>query len=162
MLLAVGFGMSVVFQQKPWLHVVIQVAGLLYLAYLAFRIARAQPSSSGFDDDSVEADGVPPLSFMQAAAFQWINPKAWMMGTGAIAAFTTSESGGMHRQIIYIAVVFAVMALLSAGLWLCLGSMFKKMLANKRIFTLFNYLMALLLLLSVAPVVVSLLGRLFS
>ena len=152
MFLAVGFGLAYAFEQIPWLHALIQVLGVAYLIYLAWLIAHSSPGSINSDQQSR------PFTFLQAAMFQWINPKAWMLGTGAIAAFTT-VGGDVWVQIVSMAIVFFLLAFPSAGTWLVFGSWLKKLLTNPKHLVLFNRVMALVLVLSVLPVVKGLMGN---
>src|SRR5450755_2616091 len=77
MLLIVGIGLAKIFIAVPLTHVILKYIGIAYLLYLAYRIAMA--SAMG------EAQSTPkPLTFMQAAAFQWVNGKAWVISLGAV------------------------------------------------------------------------------
>ncbi len=151
MLLAVGFGLMFVFSQWPLVHVLIQVLGIFYLLYLAWLIATSAPSSL---DGSAQRNK--PLSFIQAALFQWINPKTWMMGTGAIAAYT-QVGADTAPQIMMMALVFCLMAFPSAGSWMVFGSWLKRVFKNPRHQVWFNRTMAVLLVLSIMPVIKGLL-----
>ena len=147
MFLAVGFGLGAVFLQFPQIHDVISVIGVTYLLYLAWRIARSgQPE---------KAKNVKPLTFLQSAAFQWVNPKAWIMATGAIAAFTTQD-GDIYQQVLNIASIFVMASVPSALTWLCFGLGLQKLLSDPLRLRQFNYLMAGLLVLSMVPVVLDL------
>ena len=152
MFLAVGFGLVYAFQVYPWIHVLIQVLGVLYLLYLAWLIGTSAPCSLDGEKTSK------PFTFFQAALFQWINPKAWMMGTGAIAAFTVSDQS-LQEQIFMMAFVFCLMALPSAGVWLFFGSWLKRVFANPKHLLWFNRAMGLVLAVSIIPVVLSLLDH---
>ena len=149
MFLAVGFGLGYVFERYAALHEIIQVAGILYLCYLAWLIARAEPASS---KDSGRSK---PFSFLQAAMFQWVNPKAWIMGTSAIAAYTT-VGADVNMQIIMIALVFCVIAFPAAGSWLVFGAGLNRLLANPLHRRIFNISMALLLVASIVPILLEL------
>ena len=145
MFLAVGFGLSYTFEQISWLHGLIQVLGVLYLLYLAWLIANSSKVSFSSDESSK------PFTFLQAALFQWVNPKAWMLGTGAIATFTT-VGGDMNSQIWIMAAVFFLMTLPSVFVWLVFGSWLKNMLTKPSHLVIFNRTMGGLLVLSVLPV----------
>lgn len=148
MFLGIGFGLGTVFQRFPQIHDVISVVGVTYLLYLAWRIARS--------GEPEKAKNIKPLTFLQSAAFQWVNPKAWVMATGAIAAFTTSE-GSIYRQVVDIAMIFVTASIPSALVWLFFGLGLQKMLSDPLRLRQFNYLMAGLLVLSMVPVVLDLL-----
>lgn len=157
MFLAVGFGLTLLFKQHLWLHTVIQLAGIVYLFYLAWLIASAAPSS--LDSSSGAGEGIKkPISFVQAALFQWVNPKTWLMGTGAIAAFS-DVAGDVSAQIVTMAFVFFLMAFPSAGTWMVFGSWLRRWFAEPARLVLFNRVMAALLVASIAPIMVKLVSR---
>ena len=81
MCLAVGFGLHELFTRHPVVYEVMKWAGVAYLLYLAWRIATA-----GVVSDAKGSARGKPLTLWEAAAFQWINPKAWAM---AVSAFST-------------------------------------------------------------------------
>lgn len=151
MILAVGFGLGVAFTQFPWMHSVVQVIGIAYLFYLAWMIATSAPTE-------IKEERSPPLSFMQAALFQWINPKAWIMGTSALAAYTT-VGVSMASQILAVVFVFLVMAFPSAGVWLLFGTGLQKVLSEPNHQRWFNITMGLLLVASIMPVIWDLITR---
>ena len=84
LLLAVGFGLGALLEQFPTLHLVLKIAGGSYLLFLAWKIAG---SRSLANDETVAR----PISLLQAAAFQWVNPKAWMMALSAMVLFTNPQ-----------------------------------------------------------------------
>jgi len=150
MLLAAGFGLGYLFERYLWLHSSIQILGILYLLYLAWLIANTAPKI-----DSLNTERVKPLSFLQAALFQWVNPKAWVMGTGALSAYTT-VGGDISLQILVIVCVFFLMAFPSAGVWLVFGVSLRRLLANPNHHRVFNITMALLLVASIVPIAMQL------
>ena len=145
MVLAIGLGLSTVFQAYSVAHQMIKVAGIVYLLYLSWLIAN---SSSNLEGKKTTK----PFSFIQAAAFQWVNPKGWIMAVGAIATFTSIEQA-LAPQVITIAIVFFCIALPCATIWLSFGLGLKKLLKNERQQRIFNISMALLLVLSIIPMV---------
>ena len=144
MLLLVGLGMGQLFVLYPSLFLIIKCLGTLYLLYLAWLIA--QPGGKVGTGSQVK-----PLSFVNGALFQWINAKAWVVATGAVAAFTTS--GGASDEYYTIALTFLLVSFPCVGLWLVFGSTLKTVLNNDQKRRWFNAAMALLLVLSVLPVV---------
>lgn len=145
MVLAIGLGLSAVFQHFPVLHTVIKYVGICYMLYLAWLIANSSAKMNSKQTPS-------PLTFIQAAAFQWVNPKAWIMGIGAVAAFT-SMSQTLAPQVLTIALVFFFVALPSAFIWLGFGVALKRILKNQKQQKIFNVTMALLLVLSILPMI---------
>ncbi|MCG7548114.1 LysE family translocator [Pseudoalteromonas sp. Of7M-16] len=146
MLLVVGLGFGQVFNWFPDLHLVIKCAGIAYLLYLAWLIAR----SGG---ETMESQAQTPLTFINGALFQWVNAKAWVVATGAIAAFT-SLGEGYYGQNMTIALIFLVAAFPCVGTWLLCGSVLQRVLKQQKSRVYFNYVMAALLVLSVIPVVI--------
>ena len=145
MAIMVGMGVSVVFDNYPFIHELIKIAGILYLLYLAWLIA----TSSSFTQRDAQFK---PLGFWQAAIFQWVNPKAWVMVTGAVAAFTTT-AGNIYYQVLVIALAFFAVSFPCVGSWLVFGVGLKKILKSPRHLRLFNISMALLLVFSILPVI---------
>ena len=80
MIVAVGLGLGAVFRAMPVLYNLLQVVGIVYLLVLAWRIARSGSPKQG-------AQTRRPLGFLGAAAFQWVNPKAWVMVIAAVTAY---------------------------------------------------------------------------
>ncbi|MCL9774781.1 LysE family translocator [Vibrio methylphosphonaticus] len=144
MLLLVGVGFSQLFERFPNLHFVIKCIGVFYLLYLAYLIAS---SSSSIHSEHQNQ----PLSFMKGAIFQWFNAKAWVVATGAIAAFTTTGSSFLAQNIM-IAITFFVVSFPCVGLWLVFGSLLKNILNSPKHRKWFNLVMSGLLILSVYPI----------
>lgn len=144
MLLLVGIGFGQIFEVFPNLNTMIKIVGVGYLLYLAWIIAG---SSNSFKSKEQQK----PLTFLNGALFQWVNAKAWIVATGAVAAFTTS--GDEHLvQVALVASTFLVLSFPSVGIWLTFGSWLKKYLNTKANQKVFNLTMASLLIISVLPV----------
>ena len=144
MVIGLGLGLGTIFENFPILHDIIKVLGVAYLLYLAWLIA----SSSPFEE---AASSAMPLRFDQAVLFQWVNPKAWVMATGAISAYTTV--GDTLAQVLFIAFAFFITAAPSVAVWLIFGAGLKRYLENPRHNRTFNISMALLLIASMSPVI---------
>lgn len=151
MLIAVGFGLGSIFIAYPELHKIIKVVGTIYLLYLAWKIAQTTPTQAG-QNESVSQ----PLSFIQAAMFQWVNPKAWVMGVGALATYTTVD-GNVNAEVLLIAITFFIVAVPSIAIWLGFGAILQRILNDDKQRRWFNWSMALLLVASVVPMISSLL-----
>jgi threonine/homoserine/homoserine lactone efflux protein len=140
MVVAVGLGLAGLVQAEPHLHTVLRYAGGAYLLYLARCIARADASSSA----SARAK---PIGLFGAALFTWVNPKAWMMALGALAAFTTT-GGNLLLETSVIAGVLAAACSASVVIWAGFGAAIKRLLGNPRARMTFNWSMAGLLVIS--------------
>ena len=144
MLALIGLGFGTLFQLFPLLHEVIKIVGIVYLVYLAWKIASAEGNSG-------EAAPTKPISFWQSAAFQWINPKAWVMGSSALAAYTTLDDS-FFLQVAIICTIFGVITFPCAGAWLVFGAGLQRFLKDPVHRKTFNIVMALLLIASILPV----------
>jgi threonine/homoserine/homoserine lactone efflux protein len=141
---SVGLGLGQLFEQVPLLYSVLRYLGAAYLLYLAWKIANSGAPSS---QASTTAK---PFSFLQAAAFQWVNPKAWIMAIGAITTYTPHEN--FVSNVLLIAALFALVNCPSVGLWTIAGSLLRNWLNNVRALRVFNISMALLLVASLYPI----------
>ncbi|MGY2189314.1 Cysteine/O-acetylserine efflux protein [compost metagenome] len=144
LVVAVGFGLGAVFQTYPVLYTVLRYVGAAYLLYLAWKIAHSGPVS-----DSEKGEGK-PISYLGAAAFQWVNPKAWIMAIGAISTYTPMQ--GYFTNVIVIAAVFALINLPSVSVWAACGTLLRNVLKDRRWLRLFNWGMAALLVASLYPI----------
>lgn len=144
MVIAVGLGLAGLLRAEPRLHTVLKYVGAAYLLYLAWRIAKAGKSSSA-------SARTRPIGFVEAALFQWVNPKGWVFALSALTAFTT-VGGNMLLEASVIAFVTAVFCLVSGVIWAGFGAIIGRYLSNPRARRAFNWSMAGLLVLSLVPV----------
>ena len=144
MIVAVGLGIAELFERLPVLHVILKVAGAIYLSYLAWRIASTPISEFN------EAKGK-PFSFLQAAAFQWVNPKAWVLAVGATVTYTVISDSYVF-QVLTIALLFMIFGAPCTMLWLWFGASLKTILQKPFYVRIFNISMATLLMGSLIPV----------
>ncbi|MEF1285781.1 LysE family translocator [Vibrio sp. M250220] len=145
MLLLVGVGFGQVFHFFPQLELIIKVFGSAYLLYLSWQIATTKEIGTG------EQQGA-PFGFMKGALFQWVNAKAWVVAIGAISAFT-AVGEGYFSQNLTIAVTFLVVSFPCVGVWLMFGSALRHWLTKQHYLRWFNLTMALLLVVSIVPVI---------
>ena len=150
MLASVGLGLQTIFLRLPILHDIIKFLGIVYLVYLAWKIAQFKPANDT-KNGNTQAQ---PLTFMASVLFQWVNPKAWFMATGGISTFTII-SDSFTSQVLTIVLISFVISFPTAGFWLFAGRMSQRLLTEPGHQQLFNRVMAALLLLSVAPVIVN-------
>ena len=145
MLLAIGLGLGRLFITYPSVHQFMKWAGMLYMLYLAWSIAHsAKPN----DNDTAGVNRQ-PLGFWAAAAFQWVNPKAWVMAIGYFSTYV--PAGGGAPYVVLTAVLFAVVNLPSCSVWALMGQHLRQFLADDRYRRRFNWLMAGLLVASIIP-----------
>ncbi len=144
MVAAVGFGIDIIFNKYPSVYLYLKAVGIVYLLYLAWKI-----SNSG--NLKASPNIRKPFTFLQAAVFQWLNPKAWIIAVGALAAFSNKE----HFTTSVLTVIFAyfVTGSLAMAFWLTLGRSLQSLLHTELRVKYFNITMAALLALSVIPIV---------
>jgi len=142
MRIMLGFGLAGVIASLPWLFPLLEVVTAIYLAYLAWRIA----TSVGVGAASPRAK---PLSFMDAAAFQWVNPKAWAISLGAMTGFSRPDH--LLSDMIVSAAMLILCGLPCIMLWAGGGTMVRHLLTRPAMLRLFNVGMAALLVLSLVP-----------
>ncbi|MEM6386967.1 MAG: LysE family translocator [Pseudomonadota bacterium] len=135
MIIMVGLGLVQLFDTFPFLHSVMTVLSVAYLLYLSWKIANAAPPTEGVDRGK-------PLTFLQAAAFQWVNPKAWFM---AITAITVYAPETTLLAVVLVAFVFAATNLPSICCWTLLGVQMRRWLTNPKQLRAFNWTMAICL-----------------
>src|SRR6185503_7650641 len=109
MIVAIGFGIGAVIEAAPWVETMLKSVAFAYLLWLAWKVARA-----GRPDAKV--DGARPLSVLQAAAFQWVNPKAWAILLSGTALFI-SASGNRVLQIGVFALLFGLACVPNGIVW---------------------------------------------
>ena len=143
MVLAVGLGIGAVFQAVPALHAVLRHVGAAYLVYLVWKIARSGPPGSGAGEGR-------PMTFLQAAAFQWVNVKAWIMAIGAVATYTPQV--GYFANLLAVTLIFTLVNIPCIAAWVGVGTVLRGVLADPLRLRVFNVAMALLLLASLYPV----------
>ena len=144
MVTMVGLGLGQLFDAYPVARMALQFISTAYLLYLAWKIANAAPPREG------EAQGK-PFTFLQAAAFQWVNPKAWYMAIYAITHYTP-DTMTIWAGSLWVAAVFACTNLPSITVWATLGTQVKRLLSRPHLLRIFNYSMAALLVLTLVPI----------
>ncbi len=138
MVVLVGLGLSQLFERFPVLHTAMQVASIAYLLYLAWKIANAAPPAEGHQKGK-------PFTFLQAAAFQWVNPKAWFMAISAVSVYVPDKT---FAVIFLVAATFACTNFPSIFVWTALGVQLRRFLTSRTRLRAFNWTMAALLMLS--------------
>ncbi|AZO13188.1 MULTISPECIES: LysE family translocator [unclassified Mesorhizobium] len=143
LLLAVGFGLGAVLTAFPALHTALKVAGAAYLLYLAWKIAwsRSLDGSGGANSR--------PMRFIDAAAFQWVNPKAWVMAVTAMAVYTNPDHPFV--SVVLISAAFAIVNFPSVSVWAGFGTALRGFLSDPTRLKWFNIAMGLLLAATLWP-----------
>jgi threonine/homoserine/homoserine lactone efflux protein len=138
-----GLGLDVLFDRFPQILPIMRVAGSLYMVWLALRIALAKPIGE------VEPGGR-PIGFFAAAGFQWVNPKAWALALSAFATYA-GVVDAYAGSILLIAALCALIAVPCCVAWALFGASMRRLLTDPRVARPFNWTMAALLVVSIAP-----------
>ncbi|WP_299413249.1 LysE family translocator [uncultured Sulfitobacter sp.] len=142
MMFAVGAGLVQIFDRFPIIYDVLKIASVIYMLWLAWKIANAAAITK-------TAQAGAPMTFLQAAAFQWVNPKAWAM---ALTAITVYVGDAAMVWLAVAAFMFAFVNLPSVSIWTIAGQQMQRFLTNPRRLRAYNWTMAALLIASLYPV----------
>ncbi len=142
MTMLVGMGLGEIFKVYPVLYAALSYAGAAYMVYLAWKIAMTQSFGEG-------KAGSRPMTFLQAAAFQWVNPKAWVMAVTAISTY--SVPGAYVFSVLLLALTFMAVSVPGCSAWILFGTGVRRWLENPTRLRIFNVTMAVLLVLSLVP-----------
>lgn len=141
--LAVGLGLGAVLTAFPALHTGLKIAGGAYLLYLAWKIAMSRSMGTGGEQKAR------PMTLLEAAAFQWVNPKAWVMAVTAMAVYTNPDRPFLSVAV--IALTFAVVNLPTISGWAGFGVALRGFLSDPVKLKWFNIVMGLALAATLWP-----------
>ena len=147
MMFLIAYGLGQFVLENPDILRVLQWCGAAFLLWLAWRIATAKGGAAKVEEG-------PPIGFLGAAGFQWINPKSWTVTAGAVGTYLQADAGGAFAQALGFGLLFVVAALPSGFLWLAFGAGMKRILAGERAQRVFSIAMGLLLAASVVTILV--------
>ncbi|NBW25938.1 MAG: LysE family translocator [Betaproteobacteria bacterium] len=152
MLCAVGLGLHTLLADHPALYDVLRYAGSAYLVWMAWRLATATEAPAVQDEDA-HASEARPLGVWGAAAFQWVNPKAWVMAVTAMSAYLPARAQAI--DVVTLALLFGVINLPCVACWAGGGAALRRFLQDPLRLRIFNISMALALLASLYPMLVT-------
>ena len=138
MMFLVTFGLGSLVHDSPILYQALKWGGVAFLLWLAWKIAMARYSD-------MDADEKRPVGFWGAAAFQWVNPKSWLVSASAAGTYLHAATGNVYVQAISFGVLFILAALPSCFLWLAFGAGVQRLLHGERAARIFNIAMGALL-----------------
>lgn len=145
MVLLVGLGLGFVFEEFPIILEVLKVLGIIYLLYLAYKISKNKDT---YDIKNKSK----PFTFIEAALFQWLNPKAWIMAITAISVFVNT-SNNTFLQVVVVSLIFMFASIISSCTWTMGGVLIKKFIKSENAISKMNLIMASLLVLSILPII---------
>jgi len=120
LLLGVGLGLGALLHMVPAVYTALKFAGGAYLVWIAWKIGTSRSLGEG-------TSGVKPMSFLGAAAFQWVNPKAWVMAVTAMATYTNPEL--YMISVLLVGLAFAAVNVPSVSTWAGFGSALREWLS---------------------------------
>ena len=143
----IGLGLARLFTVFPALQLVLKIVSVVYLLILAWKIATSAPPTAD------EEGRGKPLTFLQAAAFQWVNPKGWTLGITAMSAYLPPV--GPWLAPLLVALVSMLVTAPSVALWTSIGMHLRRFLDQPAKLRAFNWTAAALLVGSLYPVLTS-------
>ena len=153
MIALIGLGVMTLIEAIPGSMMFITVASGLYLLYMAWKIATTTTAPAAKVSGGAKSK---PFTFIQAALFQWVNPKAWTMALTAISAYAPKSQGWVG--VFIVAGVFGFINLPSTGAWAVMGAKMRRFLGDPVRLKTFNVVAAVLLVASLYPMVAGLLA----
>jgi threonine/homoserine/homoserine lactone efflux protein len=145
MMFLVPLGLGTVVLGHPWALTALKWCGAAFLLWLAWKIATSAPAEGSAERRTV--------GFVEAAVFQWVNPKSWLVTVSAAGTYLSAESGSAVAQSALLGGLFVLAAFPSCFLWLAFGASVQRFLHGPRARRAFNLALGGLLALSVALIV---------
>ena len=140
LVIALTFGLVNIFKLFPLIQIVLKYLGSFFLIYLAYKIS--------FSKSSAEEKSENPISFLDTFIFQFLNPKGVLIGIIIVSTYV--EYGENYFNYATQIVLFAfIISLSSITFWTFVGKYLRKFATNEKFIKYFNYVMSVLLLLSI-------------
>ena len=137
MMFLVAFGLGSLVLESPVILPVLKWCGMGFLLWLSWKIATAAHSEATGEKELV--------GFWQAAAFQWVNPKSWLVSASAVGTYLQARAGGPFEQSLSFGLLFILAALPSCFIWLAFGAAVQRLLHTERALRMFNVAMGAVL-----------------
>jgi threonine/homoserine/homoserine lactone efflux protein len=135
-LLGVCAGLAALFMRWPQLQNALAWLGAAYLLYLGARMLGREQTRASHEPR--------PMSFAQAALFQFLNPKAWVMTLTAATLFLPRGLGPFASGA-YMAAVMEGIGVPCMAAWALFGTSLRGAISSGRGRRVFNGVMALAL-----------------
>jgi threonine/homoserine/homoserine lactone efflux protein len=142
MLAALGLGLALPAQSSAQVRGALTMVSLLWILWLAFRIATAPMPG--------EPAARPPMGFLGAVGFQWVNPKAWLIAVAALGGFVPPGADFVAGSLV-LALLFAAVSLPCLLVWAWFGVALRRVLSSPPAFRAFSVAIGVLLAASVLP-----------
>lgn len=142
LVMVASMGLGEMFIKWPFLDTLLRYGCAVYLIYLAWQILRSRQVQ-------INNSAKKPVSFFQAVLFQWVNPKAWVMAIVGVTTYVPIQHFFVNMAILIG--VYLVFVFCSGGTWVLFGNWIQRFLHRPHYLRIFNVTMALLLVLSLYP-----------
>lgn len=152
--LVMGFFLYTLILSNKVLFLIIQIASILYMIYLAYLIIKSSNVSS--DEKKEKA----AMGFIKMSLLQWLNPKGIGMSAIAMSLYINLYAKNPSISIILLTIIYAIFGLIASYVWVVLGANIRKLFKNPLYLKIFNYAMAILLLISIAPSIYDIVAKL--
>jgi len=149
MLIVIGLGAGILFEKFPLALLLLKYTGIIYLLWMSYKIFTTTNNYEREEENSSK-----PFTFMQSALFQWFNPKAWIMGTTVISIYVSIQEESFY-QILSISFMYLFTTFIGMNIWVAGGIFLKRFISNPRFVKNLNKVLALLLIVSIIPVLFS-------
>ena len=137
MMFLIAFGLGSLVLESPLILLVLKWGGIGFLLWLSWKIATAGRSQATGEKEYV--------GFWQAAAFQWVNPKSWLVSASAVGTYLQAQAGSAFEQSLSFGMLFVLAALPSCFVWLAFGAALQRFLHTERALRIFNVAMGAVL-----------------
>jgi threonine/homoserine/homoserine lactone efflux protein len=151
MVLCVGLGLHSVLDQFPQFSDLLRYLGTAYMLWIAWKLASAHPAPVADVDSGNTQRAINPIGFWAAAAFQWVNPKAWVMAVTCMSTYLPPNAD--WAQVTLLAGLFLVLGAPCSAFWVGFGQAMRRLLQQPKRLRLFNRVMAVALVASLYPMV---------
>jgi threonine/homoserine/homoserine lactone efflux protein len=146
MVILIGLGLGVILSNYPFILDIIKILGMMYLFYLAYKIATSEVDMENNNNKRA-------FTFIQLVLFQWLNPKAWVIAITTLSIYM-QDTQNSFKEVLLIAFIYILMGIISTNTWTLGGVALQNILKNKKHIKIFNQLMAIIIVLSVTPVII--------
>jgi threonine/homoserine/homoserine lactone efflux protein len=156
MVLCVGLGLHSVLDRYPEVYTVLRYVGGAYMVWIAWKLASARPAPAEeaiTTDTTGSAPAAKPMGFWAAAAFQWVNPKAWVMAVTCMTTYLGADAATL--EVALLAGLYLVLGTPCSAFWVGFGQAMRGLLRNPLRLRIFNITMALALVASLYPMLAS-------
>lgn len=142
--MACGMGLGSLLLQFPHIHSGLKILAVLYLLYLAYKIATSRSLSQASTSSQ-------PFTLLQATMFQWVNPKGWMMAVTAMIMYTLPAQP--FYSTLWVSLIFGILCFPCILVWCLFGTLLRQFLSDPKRLRYFNMCMGLLLVLCLYPII---------